>query len=393
MDEPTSFSHLTPEARIYYGRDALPRLTAELKRAGCSRAVVVCGRSLARDEGGLGRVAAALGDAFAGSFAEVEPHSPVEVVTKASEALRSLEADAVVALGGGSAIVTARAAGILLAEKRPPAELSTVFEPGKPPHSPRLTAPKLPQFVIATTPTTACTKAGAAVFDTALRRRLTMFDPQTRARALFLDPDMAMQVPLAVFRDAALNTFALAVQGLESSRRQPLADSLLIQAVRLLRDHLPLVGTAQDGAGVRGNIVLAAVLTGQGTDHTGGGLTSVLGHSFGARCHVSNGMVNAILLPHVMRFNAETTGERLRPLLEVLRADASISGSVGMAAAESCARFLSRLGVPARLGDIGIGPDSFNQVFDDATADFFFYQAPRRINDRATLHAILQQAS
>ena len=111
-----SFRHLAPASRIFYGDDCLKHLPAELARVGAERAVVFCGRTLAQATPGLATVQAALGPLCAGVFAGVVEQSPLAAVEDGVEELRRLNADAVIALGGGSAVVTARAATVLYGE-------------------------------------------------------------------------------------------------------------------------------------------------------------------------------------------------------------------------------------------------------------------------------------
>ena len=160
-------------------------------------------------------------------------------------------------------------------------------------------------------------KAGSAVFDPGEGERLALFDPKTRAHAVFIDPRMLQSAPRALVASAGLNTFATAIEGLMSRSGNPLADALLMHAVRLLGQHLPDVAR-HDDATVRGELVLAAVLCGQGTDHTGAGITTVLGHAIGARHELENGTVNAIVLPHVLRFNASAAAAGLAKVAAAL---------------------------------------------------------------------------
>ena len=114
-----SFRHFAPASRILYGDDCLKHLPAELARFGATRAVVFCGRTLARATPGLSTIETALGSLCAGVFAGVVEQSPLDAVESGVEELRRLNADAVVALGGGSAVVTARAATVLYGEGEP----------------------------------------------------------------------------------------------------------------------------------------------------------------------------------------------------------------------------------------------------------------------------------
>src|SRR5205823_10342577 len=128
------------------------------------------------------------------------------------------------------AIVTARAATILLAEKQDVRALCTRREPDGRLVSPRLRAPKLPLWIVPSTPTTAYAKAGSAVRDPATGERLALYDPKTRAQGIVLDPAMALTAPPRLTWSAALNVFSMAVEGLQSRHVDPLADALLAHA-------------------------------------------------------------------------------------------------------------------------------------------------------------------
>jgi alcohol dehydrogenase class IV len=385
------FRHFVSATRTFYGDGCLAQLAGEIKRSGCSRAVVFSGRTLARSEPGVATIRAALGEVCVGNFDGVAEHSPIASVQAAAKLLRELKADAVIALGGGSAVVTARAASIRLGEGKDVTELCTVFEPGKPPRSPKLAAPKLPQFLIPTTPTTACAKAGAAVAaENGLR--LSLFDPKVRAQAVFFDPALFVATPARLIREAALDAFGAAIQGLESKSRQPLADALLLHGVRLIRRNLGMLDAAEQPADVRGELMLASLMVGQGTDATAGGVAAAIGHCVGARFGVANGLVNAIMLPHTVRFNASVIGNQLADAAEVLGvAEAEMGDGASPAVSRACAGFFASLGLPARLRDIGVDREAIPAVADVSSRDWFYTQNPRPVA-REDCIAILEAA-
>lgn len=384
------FQHIGTPHRIYCGADSLQRLAKELDRLGCRRAVVFCGATLARRDDGLPLVQAALGDRFAGLFDGVEAHSPLPAVLAGVDVLRQAQADAVIALGGGSAVVTARASAILLAENRDIHELCTRYAPGRPPHSPRLLQPKLPQLIVPTTPTTAYAKAGTAVVDPALGQRVTLFDPKTRPYGLFIHPQLALTAPASLALDAAVQAYAMAVQGLEARQRDPLADGLLIHALSLLTTHLPGLQTAADDADVRIQLMLGAFLAGYGTDYAPPGLASALTHCIGARFHLANGTTNALMLPHTVRYNAPATGGRLRVIPGV--AANTLEQHSAAAAADVITRLFASLGLPARLRDVGVAEQDLAQIAADAFGDWFLHQNPRAVAGPDELRELLAAA-
>lgn len=383
-----SFQHVTPPLRISHGADSLIQLGRELARIDSRRAVVVCG-PWARGPL-LDQVQAAIGDRCAAVFSDVEAHSPLRSVEAAAACMSGVDADAAIALGGGSAIVTARAASILLAEKRGVRELCTTTGPDGALKSPKLLAPKIPQLVVPTTPTTAMVKAGSAVFDPDTGDRLAMFDPKTRAHAVFIHPDFILSAPAGLVVSASLNTFAMAIEGLVSRSGNPIADGLLMHALRLVGGHLRQPGTHGDPA-VRGELLLAAILCGQGTDHAAAGITTVLGHAIGARFGTENGIANAIVLPEVLHFNASASSNGLAKVaaaLDLPRADAA---SLVPVVNQTLNGLFGGLAIPRQLREVGVPRDALSDIASHAMGDWFLKGNPRAVREAAELQHILEE--
>ena len=393
-----SFRHIVPALRLFHGHDSLGMLGKELERAGSRRAVLFCGSSLAR-EGVADRIRAVAGERCAGVFTGVKAHSPLSVVEAAAAYLQSHNADGVIALGGGSAIVTARAASILLAEKGDARSLCTSRGADGKLRSPKLLAPKLPQFVIPTTPTTATLKVGSAVLDPVDGKRLALFDPKTRAQAVFIDPELLVTPPRELVVSAGLNTLAMALEGLMSRSGDPFSDALLMHAARLLRQCLMETGGTDDSnhgndsnnLAVRADLMFASLLCGHGTDYTGAGITIPLGHAISARFHIDNGLTNAIVLPHVVRFNEEAAGEGLQKLVDAfgLNADGRAPALVVVDAIQA---IFDALGVPKRLRDIGVTRESLPHLAAISMEDWFVRDNPRRVRDAGELEQVLEKA-
>jgi alcohol dehydrogenase len=386
-----SFQHIIPPLRLFSGPDSLGQLGRELDRLRCHRAVIICGKTLSRDGSPLDLVRTALGDRCAGVFPGVRTHSPVPAVEAAAQELRRLEADAVIAVGGGSAIVTARAASILLAENSDPRSLCTTRDERGRLRSPRLMAAKLPQLVIPTSPTTATVKAGSAIFDPVAGERLALFDPKTRAQAVFIHPDLIESAPRALMTSAALDTLSLAIEGLLSRSGDPLADAQLMHAVRLLAEHLPKLASSDD-LEARAALMHAAMLCGLGSDHTGAGMATVLGHAIGARHVADNGVAKAIVLPHVLRFNAESAEAGLFKIATSL--DLPRSGAVPPVTAviAALAELLRAVGTPMRLRELGVTNDALPAIAEHGMGDWFLRSNPRPVRDAGDLLNVLEQA-
>lgn len=385
-----SFKHFAPALRLFHGPDSFSSLGAELDRLRAKRALVFCGASMAREGRVLSAVKAALGERCAGVFEGVRAHSPVPSVEEGAREIKRLGVDAAIALGGGSAMVTARAASILAAEAGDAKSLSTSRNERGELHSPKLNAPKVPQLVIPTTPTTAIVKAGSAVFDPVAKARLALFDPKTRAHSVFIHPDALMTAPNDLIVSASLDTLVLAVEGLTSRGGDPLADAALIHAVRLVNMNLDNRAGLDDRSR-RGDLTLAAMLAGQGTDYTGAGIATALGHAIAHYSEAENGVTKAIVLPHALRFNRDAIQSGIDKLA------ASFDIAPGTAGAletiiEKLQRLSAQAGIPHRLRDAGVSRDVLRKIADNTMMDWWLRANPRPVRSADEALEVLEQA-
>jgi alcohol dehydrogenase len=383
------FQHITPPLRLFCGADSLGQLGRELDRAGSRRAVILCGASLASNAAALGLVRNAMGARCAGVFAGVRAHSPLPAVEEGAVALREFGADAAVAVGGGSAVVTARAASILLAEGGDLRRLATSRDAVGVMRSPKLLAAKIPQFVVPTTPNTATVKAGTAVHDPADGTRYALFDPKTRATSVFVHPVLLGTAPRALVASAALDAFVFALEGLMSRTGDPLADAALMHAVRLMARDMPRLGAAEEEA-ARTGMMLASVLCGQGTDFAGAGLATALGHAIGAAQGVENGVAKAIVLPAVLRFNGGAARAGLANVATAL--GASGNGDLVEAVTGALGAITGALGIPVRLRDVGLPREALPGIAVKAMQDWFLLGNPRPVQDVREVGEVLEAA-
>ncbi len=386
-----SFQHVGPPLRLFSGTDSFAAMARELERVKSQRALIFCGASMAKQSALVALLQAALGSRCVGVFSGVRAHSPLPSVEDGAREISRLGADAAIAVGGGSAIVTARAASILAAENAPVDRLATTQDAHGKIISPKLLAPKIPQFIVPTTPTTAIVRAGSAVFDPLEKRRLALFDPKTRATAIFIHPDFVSSAPRDLVMCSSLNTFAMGIEGLCSRAGDPISDALLMHALRLIAQHLPGPALDTDPA-VRGDLMLAAVLCGLGTEFTSLGIPSALGHAIGARCGIENGVANAIILPHALRFNAGVAQPGLVKIATALCGRSS-DGDTGIeSVVGAIASILDRLSIPMRLRDVKVPRNALPEIAQSAMSDWFLRGNPRPVRGADELQQILDAA-
>lgn len=390
-----TFRHTAPAPRIHAGAGALQQLGKEAERLGAQRAFLICGESVARS-GLLTQVRGQLGSRYAGAYTEVRKESPLPAVVACVEAARSAGADLLIAIGGGSAVVTTRSVAILLAESGPVEALCTRYPSGQPPQSPRLLQPKLPNLLVLTTPTTAANWGGGAIREPLQRKRLELFDPKTRPAAVFLDPEALLTAPDALYLNAAVTTYCAAVEGLLSPALNAFAQADLVQALRLSLDYLPaLLRTPGDGA-VRVQLAVAALLRNRATDAlTGNGghfIATSLVHALQSRHdHFPQGHGMAAVLGPAMRFTTQVPAPGHSDLAAAFRLESEGSPDLP-AICTASVDFLERLGVPVRLRDLNIPRSGLPAVAEEAMTIYFARTAPRPLANAAEALALLEEA-
>ncbi len=253
--------------RLYCGAEVIEQnLKEAVARAGAKRALVVCSPSVNRRTDVVQRIAAALGDRFVGVFDRIEKDSTYASVRLGEAAARAMEADLLIAVGGGSVIVATRAIAIFMGESGDPFDLMTQYPDGKPAYSPRLMAAKPPIINIPTTPNSAMNRAGTGLKNPDLDHRMEYFDPKTRPHAIFLDEGALMSAPPSLIRSTATTVFAGLVGSMAQTSINPLAAADRDQAFRLAHGAYPRLVDEIDRAAPRIDLCVAAFLQNRAED-------------------------------------------------------------------------------------------------------------------------------
>jgi alcohol dehydrogenase class IV len=396
MEPVTPFRYRAFPLSIHAGKGMLAELRAEVDRAKAKRAFVVCGRSIATKTNLLDRAKDNLGEKFAGFFDGVKESSPLPAVLEGTRAAREAGADLIVAIGGGSAMVTARAIIILLAEKGDIHDICTQYPPGQAPVSPRLMAAKIPNILVLTTPSTAMTRAGTAVMDTETRHRLELFDPKTRPAAMIWDDEALATGPTDLWISTAASAFSGILTGAAAPRSNPVSHGDFLQALRLSLESLPVLRTDPANADARMNLVVASFLSNRALDGMRGrafGIISSLGHVVDTLYeNVTHGDAYALTTGWGLRFNLEHATAGLARLASGLGVGAGLSE---MDAAGKVPDFVDdfyrRLELPVRLRDASIPRSDIKRIAHDALGDFYLHQNARKVKDAAEIEQLLER--
>jgi alcohol dehydrogenase class IV len=406
MPDPRSFSARSYEWRLHSDEEAIERhLASEVARAplagdqgamGARRAFVIASPSIAARTSTVDRIAETLGDRYAGVFAGIEVDSTYRSVAAATDAAREAGADLLIAVGGGSVIVAARVVNVFLCEDGDPFELMTQYPEGKPAHSPRLMAPKLPIINIPTTPTSAMNRAGSGLANPDLDHRMEYFDPKTRPAAILWDWQALRATPLEVLRSTATTTFAGAVSSAAAPDANPLVEGDRAQILRLARRAYPRLIAEPEAIEPRIDLCAAALLQNRVADDGASGGIGTRDAVFGGDYAISTAL--HVLYPEVGQGESTSVmqatvarraaspdpdaSRRVAELLEVWR-DGMSPVQATAAAADAIEATYRAAGMPVRIRDLSVVPrEDFRRIADATLKNFNANQGTRSEDER-----------
>jgi alcohol dehydrogenase class IV len=366
--------------RLYSGKDALENLPAEVKRQRAARAFIVCGRTVSRKTALIQRMRTILGASCAGVFDEMEKESPLAAIVRARDAARAADADLLIGVGAGSVIQATRVVAILLAEKRPVEALITQYPEHGPAVSPKLLEPKIPIVNVLTAATSAQNRGGSAVKSETLDHRMEFFDPKTRPVALFWDAEALLTAPLTLARDTGAAVLWRAVMNLGTARMNPLVEGDRLQAFRLARNAMARIGDAHD-AGPRIDLCAAAFLQNRDADEggtmferhwTGRVVYAFAAALFNLHPQVSQGAANCALTGTVMRRLGARNLPEMARIAQALDAwdETQPLEEAPLRAADALDALFRSIGMPTRVGELGVPRDSAERIVEHALKNF-----------------------
>lgn len=323
-----AFSDYFAAQRIVFGAGELDRLGDLARDLGAKRVLLCTSGSYARN-GVADRAARALGAWLAGRFEAVRPHVPEESVEHALDIARDAGVDAVVALGGGSALGTGKAVTARLCDAGGTAH----------------------RISLIAVPTTYAGSEMTPVYGvTSTGQKHTTSDARALARLVVYDPDLTLDLPADLTVGTGANALAHCVEGVYSLRRTPLATACALEGAARIAWSLPrLIEDGQDRE-ARETMLAGAHLAGVTIAHAGMALHHAICHALGG-AGVPHGVANAIMLPHVMRFNLPAASEEIAAIGRTLQGGASPTPNEAVDLVES---LLHALPLPHRLRATGI---------------------------------------
>ena len=331
---------------------------------------------------------------------EVEPNS--QIVTDGLAALHLYKADQIVALGGGSVIDAAKI--MKLKYESPEADLEELGAPFLDIRKrvAEYPARKVNQARLIAIPTTSGTGSEvtpfAVLFDSEHGRKVTLVDYSLSPDVAVVDPQFVMSMPKGLTADTGIDCLTHGLEAAVSVYGSPYTESHAMQAIRLAFEYLPVAYENPGDEHARTMMHNAACMAALAFANASVGVNHALAHAFGARFGVAHGRANALMLPHVIRYNAAVPAKfmpsphvRAYTAHKQYAAIADLLGLGGDSVAEKVEKLvaaveglLDRLAFPRSIAEMGIARDEFETALPDL-ANMAFDDPSWRTNPRMPL--------
>lgn len=318
-------------------------------------------------------------------FDAVEPDPSIQVATKAAEMAKNVKANVLIALGGGSAIDTAKSAALLVTNGGYLKDYAGVN---------KVVKPILPLIAV---PTTAGTGSEVTIFavmsDPEKQEKFTISSALIAPAVAVLDPLLTLKLPPSVTAFTGMDALTHAIEAFTSSIAQPATDALALSAIKLILKHLPVAVGRGDNIKARDGMLQASLLAGIAFNNAFLGLAHAIASPLGGHFHVPHGLANAVMLPYVMEYNLPTAVRRYAEIGCALGLQAV--GDTPRAVAEKTVAAITQLArdinIPEKLSNIGAKEELLPLVARDALKSIQLKFNVRNASEKEIL-ALLQKA-
>ncbi|AWI50609.1 lactaldehyde reductase [Actinobacillus porcitonsillarum] len=349
----------------YHGKGAIQHIVHEVKSRSFTKALIVTDKDLVRYQV-VAKVTNLLDEAGLPYeiFDEVKANPAVDVIKKGVERFKASGADYMIAIGGGSPIDSAKGIGIIINNP----EFGDVL-------SLEGVAPTHQKCVpIIAVPTTAGTAAEVTInyviTDEEKKRKFVCVDVHDVPTVAVVDPDMMSSMPKGLTAATGMDALTHAIEGYITKAAWELTDALHLKAIEIIARSLR--GAVENDPAGREGMALGQYVAGMGFSNVGLGVVHSMAHPLSAYYDTPHGIANAVLLPYVMEFNKEYTGEKYREIaraMGVKGVDDMSQEEYRNAAIQAVRQLSTDVGIPPKLSQIGVKEEDLPALSIDALND------------------------
>lgn len=280
-------------------------------------------------------------------YSNIKPNPTIENVQTGVEEFKKSGADYIISVGGGSSMDTAKAIGIII--NNPEFADVRSLEGCAPTKN-----PTVPTIAVATTAGTAAeVTINYVITDVEKERKFVCVDPNDMAIIAISDPDMMATMPKGLTAATGMDALTHAIEGYTTKAAWDMTDMFHLKAIELIAQSLEGAVNGEDKG--REGMALAQYIAGMGFSNVGLGIVHSMAHPLGALYDTPHGVANAIILPTVMEYNAEYTGEKYKYIAKafgVENVDAMTQEEYRKAAVEAVKKLSQDIGIPQNLKEI-----------------------------------------
>lgn len=348
----------------YHGKGAIQEIAGEVKRRGFKKAFVCSGPTIFK-HGVTKKVTDVLDQAGCAYevYTNIKENPTIENVQNGVEEYKKSGADFIIAIGGGSPMDTAKAVGIIINNP----EFADV-------RSLEGVAPtKNPCVPIIAVPTTAGTAAEVTInyviTDVEKKRKFVCVDTHDIPVVAVVDPDMMSSMPKGLTAATGMDALTHAIEGYITKAAWEITDMLHLKAIEIISSSLR--GAVENTPEGREGMALGQYIAGMGFSNVGLGIVHSMAHALGAVYDTPHGVANAILLPTVMEYNADATGEKYRDIAKAMGVEGTETMSqeeYRKAAVDAVRKLAADVGIPKDLKAI-VKEEDIRFLSESAAAD------------------------
>jgi len=332
----------------YHGEGAVKEIATEAKGRGFKKALICSDPDLIQF-GVTKKVTDILDEAELAYeiYSNIKANPTIQNVQLGVEAFKNADADYLIAIGGGSSIDTAKGIGIVVAN---PEFADICSLEGVAPTKNK----SIPIFAVPTTAGTAAeVTINYVITDTEKSRKMVCVDPKDIPVVAFVDPEMMSSMPKGLTAATGMDALTHAIEGYITAGAWELSDMFHLKAIEIIARSLrDAVANTAEG---RRDMALGQYVAGMGFSNVGLGIVHSMAHPLGAFYDTPHGVANAIILPTVMEYNAEATGEKYREIaraMGVQGVDSMTQEEYRKAAVEAVRKLSKDVGIPIDLKEI-----------------------------------------
>ena len=332
----------------YHGKGAIQAIPDEVRARGFKKAFVCSDPDLVKFN--VTKIVTDLLDANNLEYviySNIKPNPTIENVQTGVEEFKKSGADYIISVGGGSSMDTAKAIGIII--NNPEFADVRSLEGCAPTKK-----PTIPTIAVATTAGTAAeVTINYVITDVEKERKFVCVDPNDMAIIAISDPDMMATMPKGLTAATGMDALTHAIEGYTTKAAWDMTDMFHLKAIELIAQSLRGAVNGEDKG--REGMALAQYIAGMGFSNVGLGIVHSMAHPLGALYDTPHGVANAIILPTVMEYNAEYTGEKYKYIAKafgVENVDAMTQEEYRKAAVEAVKKLSQDVGIPQNLKEI-----------------------------------------